>query len=67
MYLAEVADGLEPTKALKVEIAELTAAIDSLSELQARFYELSEAFGDSPSGAANETSTTVPDPGASVK
>jgi hypothetical protein len=47
MHLAEVADGLEPAKALKVEIADLGAAIDAVSELQTRFYELSEAFGDS--------------------
>lgn len=46
MHLAEMADGLEPAKALKVESAELTGAMDSLSELQARFYELSEAFAD---------------------
>jgi len=45
-HLAEVANGLEPAKALKVEIADLGAAIDSVSELQNRFFELSEAFGD---------------------
>jgi uncharacterized coiled-coil DUF342 family protein len=47
-HLAEVADGLEPAKALKVEIADLGAAIDSVRELQARFYELSEGFGNAP-------------------
>lgn len=49
-HLAEVADGLEPAKALQIEIADLSAAIDSVSELQARFYELSEAFGDAADG-----------------
>src|SRR5581483_6051549 len=49
VQLAYVANRLEPAKAVKLDIAELSAAIDSLSELQARFYELSEAFGDGAS------------------
>jgi hypothetical protein len=46
-HLAEVASGLEPAKGLRIEIADLALAIDSVSELQAQFYELSKAFGDS--------------------
>ncbi len=44
--LADVAKGLEPAKALQIQIAQLALAIDSVSELQDRFFELSEAFGD---------------------
>jgi len=44
--LADVAKGLEPARALRIQIAQLAVAIDSVSELQARFYELSKAFGD---------------------
>lgn len=60
-HLAEVADGLEPAKALQIEIADLSAAIDSVSELQARFYELSEAFGDAADGRVGSTSAPVAD------
>ena len=45
-HLAEMANGLEPANVLKIEIADLGTAIDSVSELQSRFFELSEAFGD---------------------
>jgi methyl-accepting chemotaxis protein len=45
-HLVEVANGLEPAKALGAEIRDLAAAIDSVSDLQAQFYELSKAFGD---------------------
>ena len=31
---------------MRVEIADLAAAIDPVSDLQAQFYELSKAFGD---------------------
>ncbi len=37
----EVANGLEPAKALRTEIADLALAIDSVSDLQVQFYELS--------------------------
>lgn len=65
VQLADVANGLEPAKAVRDEIAELTAAIDSLSELQARFYELSEAFGDA--GASNRTSAAFASSNIDVK
>jgi hypothetical protein len=45
-HLREVANGLEPAKALRAQIADLALAIDSVSDLQAQFYELSKAFGD---------------------
>jgi methyl-accepting chemotaxis protein len=45
-HLAEVANGLEPARALRTEIADLALAIDSVSDLQGQFYELSKAFGD---------------------
>jgi DNA repair ATPase RecN len=60
-HLAEVADRLGPAKALKVEIADLGAAIDSVSELQSRFYELSEAFGDATQLDASSKGATAPE------
>ena len=60
-HLAEVANGLEPANALKIEIADLGAAIDSVSELQSRFYELSEAFGDVIGSDASSDGIAAPE------
>jgi hypothetical protein len=56
--LAEVANGLEPAKALKVDIAELGLVIDSVSELQAQFYALSKAFGETTDSKIASTEAT---------
>lgn len=57
-HLAEVADGLEPAKALQVDIADLARAIDSVSELQAQFYALSKRFGDATDSKVADTVET---------
>jgi hypothetical protein len=60
-HLVEVANGLEPAKALQVEITNLGLAISSVRELQAQFYELSKAFGDEPNVASDEADAADPD------
>lgn len=62
--LADVAKGLEPAKALQIQIAQLALAIDSVSELQDRFFELSEAFGDGEERPMNENGAGADEPGA---
>lgn len=59
--LADVAKGLEPAKALQIQIAQLALAIDSVSELQDRFFELSEAFGDGEERAMDENGAGAED------
>ena len=61
-HLAEVANGLEPAKALQVEITNLGLAISSVRELQAQFYELSKAFGDAtePNVASDDADAASP-------
>jgi hypothetical protein len=58
MHLAEVANGLEPAKALQVDILELALAIDSVNKLQAEFYALSKAFGNATDSKAAESQAT---------
>lgn len=57
-HLVEVANGLEPAKALRLDIADLALAIDAVSELQAEFYALSNAFGDATDSKAAGAEST---------
>lgn len=60
-HLAEIANGLEPARALRVRIADLGDAMDSVSELQSQFFELSGAFASpaKPRGLSAEENSEV--------
>jgi hypothetical protein len=55
-----VAKTLESTKTLRMRIAELAQTVDSVSELEAQFLELSRSFG-AASRTNRESTETVGD------